>query len=65
MEELNASGKTIILTSHYLEEVEKLARRIAIVNKGTIVAEGDKAEFTKNGSRLEEAYLKITKGEEF
>lgn len=65
MEELNAKGKTIILTSHYLEEVEKLARRIAIVNKGTIVAEGDKADFTKNGSRLEEAYLKITKGEEF
>ncbi|MEK7613527.1 MAG: ABC transporter ATP-binding protein [Patescibacteria group bacterium] len=65
MEELNAQGKTIILTSHYLEEVEKLAKRIAIVNKGKIVAEGDKAEFMKDGDRLEQSYLKITKGEDF
>lgn len=65
MQELNAKGKTIILTSHYLEEVEKLARRIAIVNKGTIVAEGSKEDFTKNGSKLEDTYLRITKGQEF
>lgn len=65
MDELNARGKTIILTSHYLEEVEKLARRIAIVNKGKIVAEGDREEFMKDGGRLEQAYLRITKGEEF
>lgn len=65
MEKLNARGKTIILTSHYLEEVEKLAKRIAIVNKGKIVAEGDRAEFIKDGDRLEQTYLKLTKGEEF
>ena len=65
MEELNAAGKTIILTSHYLEEVEKLAKRIAIINKGNVVAEGDKETFTKNGNSLESAYLKITKGEEW
>jgi len=47
-----------------LEEVEKLARRIAIVNKGKIVAQDSKENFIKNGS-LEQAYLKITKGEEF
>lgn len=64
MEELNAKGKTIILTSHYLEEVEKLAKRIAIINKGKVVAEGSREEFLKNGS-LERAYLKITKGEDF
>jgi ABC-2 type transport system ATP-binding protein len=64
MEDLNAKGKTIILTSHYLEEVEKLAKRIAIVNKGKIVAEGSREEFLKNGS-LERAYLKVTKGEDF
>jgi ABC-2 type transport system ATP-binding protein len=61
---LNAKGKTIILTSHYLEEVEKLAKRIAIVNKGTIVAEGTREEYQKKGS-LEEAYLRVTKGEDF
>lgn len=65
MEELNAKGKTIILTSHYLEEVEKLTKRIAIVNKGEIVAEGDRDEFIKDGDRLEQAYLKVTRGQEF
>jgi ABC-2 type transport system ATP-binding protein len=65
MEALNAKGKTIILTSHYLEEVEKLAKRIAIINKGKVVAEGDKNEFVKEGSNLEQAYLTVTKGNEF
>jgi len=65
MEELNKAGKTIILTSHYLEEVEKLAKRIAIINKGKVVAEGDRNEFIKDGDRLEAAYLRITKGQEF
>jgi len=61
--QLNQEGKTIILTSHYLEEVEMLADTIAIVNKGKIIANGAKAEFTKNGGTLEDEYLKITKGE--
>ncbi len=65
MEELNASGKTIILTSHYLEEVEKLCKSIAIINKGKIVAQGAKSEFLKDGNSLEDMYLKITKGEDW
>ena len=64
MEDLNKKGKTIVLTSHYLEEVEKLCRRIAIINKGKIVAEGSKDEI-KNGGTLEERYLQITKGDDF
>lgn len=65
LKELNQKGKTIILTSHYLDEVEQLCNRIAIINRGVIVAEGDKAEFLKKGDRLEEAYLRITRGEEW
>lgn len=65
LKDLNARGKTIILTSHYLDEVEHLCNRIAIINHGKIVAEGDKAEFMKKGDRLEEAYLRITRGEEW
>ena len=64
MEALNKEGKTVILTSHYLEEIERLCRRIAVINKGVIVAEGSREEFTRNG-RLEDTYLKITKGEEW
>ena len=37
MQELNKSGTTIILTTHYLEEAEQLCRNIAIINKGLIV----------------------------
>ncbi len=34
-------GKTIILTTHYLEEAEELAREVAIINRGEIVARGE------------------------
>lgn len=37
---LNAKGTTILLTTHYLEEAEQLATRVAVVNKGTIIEEG-------------------------
>ncbi len=62
LRELNQSGTTIILTSHYLEEVEALCTDIAIINNGKIVAEGTKEEFIKDGSTLEQKYLEITKG---
>jgi len=60
LKELNESGVTIILTSHYLEEVEFLCREIAIINQGKIVAEGTKESFLRDGYSLEESYLKIT-----
>ena len=62
LRELNAQGKTILLTSHYLEEVEMLCNRIGIINKGKLVAEGTKDEFIKDGT-LEEKYLSMTQGE--
>ena len=37
--ELNKSGKTIVLTTHNMEEVESLCRRIAIMDQGKIIAE--------------------------
>ena len=40
---LRALGKTIFLTTHYMEEAEHLADRIAVIAKGQIVAEGDAA----------------------
>lgn len=61
LKELNASGKTIILTSHYLEEIQYLCNDIAIINHGRIVAEGTKEEFMKNGQSVEDRYLEITR----
>jgi len=37
MQEINAAGTTIILTTHYLEEAENLCRHVAIIDKGRIV----------------------------
>lgn len=37
LQEINASGTTIILTTHYLEEAESLCRNVAIINHGEIV----------------------------
>ncbi|MFC5648171.1 ATP-binding cassette domain-containing protein [Paenibacillus solisilvae] len=41
---LNESGCTIIYTSHYMEEVEEICTRIAIVDHGKIIAEGTKEQ---------------------
>ncbi len=38
---LKEEGKTIVLTSHYMDEVEYLADEVAVINKGRIVALGD------------------------
>ena len=41
---LNKEGKTVILTTHYIEEAEKLCERVAIIDRGRIIAEGSPAE---------------------
>ncbi len=44
LRELIREGKTIILTTHYLEEAEELAKDLAIINNGGIVAQGSVRE---------------------
>lgn len=63
LKEMNGRGKTIILTSHYLEEIQYLCSEIAIINHGRIVAEGTKEEFMKDGKSVEETYLEITRSD--
>ena len=41
LRETNQAGTTIILTTHYLEEAESLCRKVAIINGGEIVEQGD------------------------
>ncbi|MCS6959136.1 MAG: ABC transporter ATP-binding protein [Pseudanabaenaceae cyanobacterium SKYGB_i_bin29] len=40
LQKLRASGITILLTSHYLEEIDALADRVAIIDRGKLIAEG-------------------------
>ena len=44
MKDLNAKGTTIILTTHYLEEAEALCEKIAILNKGKLIACDDTSD---------------------
>ncbi len=55
-------GMTIFFTTHYLDEAEEVADRIAIIDHGNIVATGTTKQLTKQtGTRtLEEAYLQLT-----
>jgi len=41
-QEINARGKTILLTTHYLEEAEALCRTLAVIDLGTIITSGAK-----------------------
>jgi ABC-2 type transport system ATP-binding protein len=41
---LSTAGKTVLLTTHYLEEADLLAHRIVVINKGRIVCEGTPSE---------------------
>jgi ABC-2 type transport system ATP-binding protein len=44
---LKQLGKTILLTTHYLDEAEQLSDRVAVLRQGQIVAEGAPAELTR------------------
>ncbi len=49
--ELRASGVTIILTTHYIEEAEEMADRVGVINKGEIVLVEEKAKLMQKLGR--------------
>jgi ABC-2 type transport system ATP-binding protein len=58
----DSEGMTIFFTTHYLDEAEEVADRIAIIDHGKIVATGTSKQLAKQTSTttLEEAYLELT-----
>jgi ABC-2 type transport system ATP-binding protein len=56
-----AGGGSVLLTTHYIEEADALADRIAVIHRGAIVAQGTPAEIKQRnaGSGLEDAFLAI------
>jgi ABC-2 type transport system ATP-binding protein len=53
---LRSLGKTILLTTHYLDEAEQLADRVAVLREGQIVREGTPAELTGDTRETEVRY---------
>src|SRR5947209_5910024 len=53
---LRSLGKTILLTTHYLDEAEQLADRVAVLREGVIVREGTPAELTSGTPETEIRY---------
>jgi ABC-2 type transport system ATP-binding protein len=47
---LSAAGKTVLLTTHYLEEADVLASRVVVINKGKVVCEGTPSEIKQRVS---------------
>ena len=63
LQELNKTeGITVFFTTHYMEEAERIAQRIAIIDHGKIIAIGTAGELKKKTATdsLEDAFLKLT-----
>jgi ABC-2 type transport system ATP-binding protein len=62
VEDLRAAGVTVVLTTHAMDEAERLADRIVIVAGGRVVAEGTPSDLTGGGRTLEDVFLAVTGG---
>jgi len=57
---LHAEGRTVIYTTHYMEEVESLCERVAIMDNGRVIAEDSLDAFMANNQGLEQVFLDLT-----
>ncbi|OWP85351.1 ABC transporter ATP-binding protein [Flavobacterium davisii] len=63
LKELNAQGTTMVYTSHHLTEAQDFCNKIAIIDRGTIFAEGTPTELiqnTPNAHNLEDVFIALT-----
>ncbi len=64
LEHLREQGRTLIYTTHYMEEAERLCDRIAIIDVGRVIASGTAIELSEHagipGADLEQVFLKLT-----
>lgn len=53
-------ARTILLSTHILQEVEALASRVIVINEGRIVADGPISDFTSDGKSLSHEFQRLT-----
>lgn len=53
-------SKTILLSTHILQEVEAMASRVLFINEGRLVFDGTIGQFTKDGTHLEQRFRELT-----
>jgi ABC-2 type transport system ATP-binding protein len=58
---LRNSGVTVIYTSHYMDEVQQVCDRIAVLDNGRVIAEGALDELLTEDASLEDLFLRMTK----
>lgn len=60
---LRAEGRCVVLSTHVMDEAERLCDRVAVIHRGRIVAEGPTGEI-RHGARLEEIFVQLVADEE-
>ena len=59
LSDLRSEGKTILFSSHELSEIELVADRVILVNKGQLIYNGPISELVGDDSNLEQAFLRL------
>jgi ABC-2 type transport system ATP-binding protein len=60
LEHLKKQGKALLYTTHYMEEAQRLADRIVIIDHGKVIANDTVAGLTRGGDTLESVFLTLT-----
>ncbi len=59
VERLAAAGKTVVLTTHYIEEAEKLCKRVILLRRGAVVADGSPFELIGRAAGLSTLWIEV------
>ncbi len=62
MRALAGEGRTVLVASHLIAEMELTADRLVIIGRGKLIAEASLADLTARWATLEEAYVRLTAG---
>jgi ABC-2 type transport system ATP-binding protein len=62
MERLRALNKTVLLSTHILQEVEAMASRVILIHEGQLVYDGPVADLDRTGAGMDDAFARLTGG---